>query len=1191
MFKNRLISAAADRVNVVEKLEIRRLLAANDPNDQIDEAEEGGVTNWSINPASDVDLRYFDANADDIWEINVDTPNSELDSFLRIFDADGFEVASNDDQGSGGGFDFLDSFIRYTVQSSGRYYVGVSANGNEDYSIVTGSGDEAGFTTGSFDLRINRTFAGGNDPNDQISEAEEGGVTNWSINPGSDVDMRFFRGVAGEVWAIDVDTNSGIGGLDSYLRIFDSSGNELAANDDQLAPGDPFNANSLDSYLEYQLPFSGNFYVGVSDLANDEYDPITGNGDRSFGRTGSFDLRLERLSSTPDSNDQISEASDSSVDNWSINPDSDVDMLRFNASSGERWAIDFDRRSGNLDGFLRVFDSSGTTLISNNNAAAPGEGSGTDSYIEFVAPFSGTFYVGVSDAANTSYNPITGNGDQGAGRTGTYDVRINRLNVVDNDPNDQISEANSGTVSGWNINPASDVDMLTFFASAGETWDIELDDRGFAGILRLFSSGGEELSQTTSDFIAFTAPSTGNYFVGVSGNGNDNYNPVTGQGDSTNASRTGTFDLDISRRTIVDDDPNDQISEANPGSVFGWNINPASDVDMLSFFAQAGETYRLDLDDQGFAGIIRLFTQRGEQLDISYSDTLAYSFSSSGTYYVGISGNGNDNYNAVTGTGDSVNGGSTGRFDLEINQIFVDNDPNDQISEANPGGVNNWSINPATDVDMLSFFASANEVWEINIDEQGFFAELRLFDAAGNELDASGFFIQFTAPTTATYYVGVSGNGNVDYDPITGLGDTAPFGSDTGSYDVTIDRLQVAFDDPNDQISEANLGGANNWSIDPSSDVDMFRFDAGAGDLWAIDVDGRAGNLDSYVRLFDASGTELASNDNGQAPGEPFDFDDSYLEFRTPSAGSYYVGVSSWRNRSYDPIEGDEDRIGGDTGSFDLRLERLAVNDDSNDEIGEANAGGQNGFTIDPADDVDMFSFSAQVGEVWGLDVDRVGGNLDSLLRVFDRFGNQIASNDNGAAPGEPQGVDSYLEFSPQSTGTYYVGVSSRNNDSYDAENGTGDVDGGSTGTFNLSLQVVRTINDDNNDQISEAGGLPNSGTIDSPTDVDMFFFDASAGERFGIDLDIISETAGGFGPLIRLFDSSGNELDDDSFQRAPGESDGDGYIDYFFTTSGRFYVGVSHELNDAYDALTGVGDEDYISDVNFQYALSVTRL
>lgn len=122
--------------------------------------------------------------------------------------------------------------------------------------------------------------------------------------------------------------------------------------------------------------------------------------------------------------------------------------------------------------------------------------------------------------------------------------------------------------------------------------------------------------------------------------------------------------------------------------------------------------------------------------------------------------------------------------------------------------------------------------------------------------------------------------------------------------------------DTNDQISEAQLVPVPvnfTGTISPGDDVDMVSFDVSAGQKLAFDIDQRSGSsLDSILRLFDGSGTQLALNDDGAAPGEPSGLE-SYLEHTFSSSGRYYAGVSGFNNRFYNPVTGDGD-VSGSTG-------------------------------------------------------------------------------------------------------------------------------------------------------------------------------------------------------------------------------------------------------------------------------------
>src|SRR5439155_5073270 len=202
-------------------------------------------------------------------------------------------------------------------------------------------------------------------------------------------------------------------------------------------------------------------------------------------------------------------------------------------------------------------------------------------------------------------------------------------------------------------------------------------------------------------------------------------------------------------------------------------------------------------------------------------------------------------------------------------------------------------------------------------------------------------------------------------------------------------------------------------SVENPTDVDVFGFDVVAGQRVGFDVDAITGSaLDSYLRLFTAAGSQLSASDNAAAPGEALGTL-SYLEYTFPAAGRYYVAVSGAPNSAYNVTTGDSD-VPGSTGGYTLTLLNRVVGSDADDQLGEARALAVGATTaaesVSNATDVDMFKFTVAANQRIGLDLDRAAGSaLDSYLRIFDAAGRQLASNDDGAAPGEAPGTESYL--------------------------------------------------------------------------------------------------------------------------------------------------------------------------------------
>jgi hypothetical protein len=265
--------------------------------------------------------------------------------------------------------------------------------------------------------------------------------------------------------------------------------------------------------------------------------------------------------------------------------------------------------------------------------------------------------------------------------------------------------------------------------------------------------------------------------------------------------------------------------------------------------------------------------------------------------------------------------------------------------------------------------------------------------------------------------------------------------------------------DIDDQIIEALDGlGVNNGVIDEPFDVDLWQVEAQAGDLIEIDIDIPSEDLDSLLRLFDEDGNQLAISDDDEGPGNEPHNRESFISFVAPTSGNYYFGVSAFNNINYDPTTGLDDVDGLTLGNYQLIVDVA----DADDQISEAIPApfGSTIAEIVSGADVDMWQFNATTGQQIDIDIDIAGQDLDSLLRVFDSAGNELAVSDDDAGPGaEPHIRESFISFTAPADGVYFIGVSSFNNVAYDPVTGEGDNPGSTTGTYELILGNVAATN------------------------------------------------------------------------------------------------------------------------------------
>ncbi|MDJ0532058.1 MAG: pre-peptidase C-terminal domain-containing protein [Xenococcaceae cyanobacterium MO_207.B15] len=106
-------------------------------------------------------------------------------------------------------------------------------------------------------------------------------------------------------------------------------------------------------------------------------------------------------------------------DNPNLFPENDVDLFELFLDSGDQLVADIDAAflGSQLDPILSVFDSNGFLVAQNDDF------DGLDSFIDFTAEFSDTYYVGVSSFANFDYDPFF-EGSGTGGSFGEYDLFI-----------------------------------------------------------------------------------------------------------------------------------------------------------------------------------------------------------------------------------------------------------------------------------------------------------------------------------------------------------------------------------------------------------------------------------------------------------------------------------------------------------------------------------------------------------------------------------------------------------------------------------------------------------------------------------------------------------------------------------------------------------------------------------------------
>ncbi len=208
------------------------------------------------------------------------------------------------------------------------------------------------------------------------------------------------------------------------------------------------------------------------------------------------------------------------------------------------------------------------------------------------------------------------------------------------------------------------------------------------------------------------------------------------------------------------------------------------------------------------------------------------------------------------------------------------------------GGSVNVSIDTLGDRDWYRVNLTAGVTYTIQTasDGSGTDAYLNLRDAAGTVLafdddggDGVNSTISFTATSSGTYFIDAGTYNNAT----------------TGTYRLFVAQNAPAGDFvPGTTATSATLavGGTVNGNIDTSGDRDYYAINLVAGQTYLFRTSSTtpltgtapAGALDTILTLRDASGAQVATNDDaGQ-------YDYSAIRFTATTTGTYYLDVSAF---------------------------------------------------------------------------------------------------------------------------------------------------------------------------------------------------------------------------------------------------------------------------------------------------------
>jgi len=368
---------------------------------------------------------------------NLDIP-SDLDSYLRLFDANGVELAANDQ------FYGRDSFLDYFVTTGGTYFVGVSGFPNADYDpAVAGSGRTQ--STGVYNLRLgyqriaDDRLTVASDFSEPIPVPAVGTQGTQSVG----LFVSDARAVKDLNLRLDMD-HSFVGDLE--ITLIAPNGTQQVIFDRHGADGDDFNNVLLDDEAAGNIADATPPYSGSLRPTNglNKFDGISALGtwtllirDLSALNSGqlnswSLDFTLENDIFGPfESNDTLPTARElDEIDGTgTATRDAEIgdggfgmldrDLFRFTVDAGATLNASAASTGGSLDTALRLFDAEGNEL----KAASP-DGTRNATLTGFVFPAGGVYYIGVSEGANTDYDPFDVTSGDPAATTGSYRLTV-----------------------------------------------------------------------------------------------------------------------------------------------------------------------------------------------------------------------------------------------------------------------------------------------------------------------------------------------------------------------------------------------------------------------------------------------------------------------------------------------------------------------------------------------------------------------------------------------------------------------------------------------------------------------------------------------------------------------------------------------------------------------------------------------
>lgn len=293
----------------------------------------------------------------------------------------------------------------------------------------------------------------------------------------------------------------------------------------------------------------------------------------------------------------------------------DVDVFVFQATENQLYEISVDL--GTLvDSIVTVYDKDETQLARNDDQEAS-----LDSRLVWRAPSSSDYYVAVE-----GYD------------AGTYQVTVELSDVVDDHSDridSEVSRVGVGEAAGGVLDYPDDADFFVFAAIEGMLYQIDVTDTLISPVVQVYDTDENFLAwgDWGEPLVSLKAPTSGDYYVGVSGTG------------------TGSYTLTVG--TAVDDYP-DQFEDAARVELeepLEGVLEYADDIDMFMFQATEKQLYEIRVDLGTLSDSI-VAVHDADEVQLGWNDDedgslashLIWEAPTTDAYYIAVSGYGAGSY-------------------------------------------------------------------------------------------------------------------------------------------------------------------------------------------------------------------------------------------------------------------------------------------------------------------------------------------------------------------------------------------------------------------------------------------------------------------------------------------------------------------------------------------------------------------